>query len=172
VASITTVPCTPAAFAIGGYVSRIGASSIPAETPSDIFTFFGGAATAATTWTTEPLLAELTPSGTPAGIPGPVIAICRAGSGRISIIVGIRRGGVVEIPSRGTEGLAETELAVCRTTTGFGLRIEGSVTRGASVRKDSRSGCNIGRVTKAPNAATCKKIEVNAVHRFPDDTVD
>ena len=35
-ASTTTVPCTPAARAIGGYTGRIGASSIPSDNPDEI----------------------------------------------------------------------------------------------------------------------------------------
>jgi len=169
-AETTTVPCTPAALAMAGYSGRMGASSIPAETPVDMckgpLELRGVAMETLVGRMSEPVFRAVR---IPSDIPCPMRVVGGRASGLASCVGW--SDGKGERVAMGMAVLVLGEVVAgcaCSTWTG-GLGAGGTKTGRALMRDVSRSGCNKGRMTSVAAMAHCRVIEANAVQRLLEE---
>jgi hypothetical protein len=173
IASTTTVPCTPAAFAIIGYTGRMGAINIPSdrnEMRSRPTGAFAGA-----TVTTGPCPSPTPiPFGNPSGVPIPLPNRSSEGASATAVsLLGCDEGRINRRVAVGAAILDEEEAAgcLCTCTTGTGgFGISGIQTFGASRRNGATSGCSRGSAITTPATTNCKPIDANVAHRLLEET--
>jgi hypothetical protein len=169
-ASSTTVPCTPAALAIAGYTGRIGASSIPVDTPDDTRT--GPTGRSRTTLGVAPKPTASSPNTTlvpiPPGIPTPVSKVGAGPSVRspCGLKISLRPLSITGTAAAGMlTPLNPEDPARAACTIAGGFDSTGSATRGALDIIGNILGRHIGITTSNPANPTCTVTEPNADHR-------